>query len=62
MDRAKSYDSSTAKSDKGEKRRSGFFGFGKKDKDKHKDKDNDRERERDGRGVDKEVSVLSAAV
>jgi hypothetical protein len=49
VDRAKSYDSNTAKS---EKRRSGFFGFGKKDKDKDKVKDKDQSR-------DKEVSTAS---
>lgn len=37
--RTGSYDSSTIKSEKSEKRRSGFFGFGKKDKDKERDRD-----------------------
>lgn len=39
MDRVGSYDSSTMKSEKSDRRRSGFFGFGKKDKDKDKDKE-----------------------
>lgn len=38
MDRVGSYDSSTMKSEKSDRRRSGLFGFGKKDKDKDKDK------------------------
>lgn len=48
MDRVGSYDSSTMKSDKSDRRRSGLFGFGKKDKDKDKDKDHkatDKEKE-----------------
>ncbi len=34
MDRAGSYNSDSIRKDKTEKRRSGFFGLGKKDKDK----------------------------
>lgn len=41
-----SYDSSTMKSEKSDRRRSGLFGFGKKDKDKDKDhKVDDRQKE-----------------
>ena len=42
VDRVRSYDSSTVKS---EKRRSGFFGFGKKDKDKERDVKGDKDKE-----------------
>lgn len=50
VDRVGSYDSSTMKSEKSDKRRSGLFGFGKKDKDKDKDKEH--------RDRDNEVSVI----
>ena len=46
VDRVGSYDSSTMKSEKSDRRRSGLFGFGKKDKDKDKDhKVDDRQKE-----------------
>jgi hypothetical protein len=42
VDKVGSYDSGTVKS---EKRRSGFFGFGKKDKDKDRDVRGDKDKE-----------------
>lgn len=59
VDRVGSYESSTMKSEKSDRRRSGLFGFGKKDKDKdkHHDKGDKDHRGPPGHTHDKDVSL-----